>query len=108
MLVTLDWTHAQTSLNRSQATVDDDGVLRVVVAHRDPGLRNWMDTTGYRRGVLQCRQVGSVQPPAFTTSIIPVASALEHLPASTARVTAHQRADALRERRIGFQLRCLW
>jgi hypothetical protein len=108
MLVTLDWTHAQTSLNRSQAIVDDDGVLRVVVAHRDPGLRNWMDTTGYRRGVLQCRHVGSVEPPAFTTSIIPVASVLEHVPASTARITAHQRADALRERRVGFQLRCLW
>src|SRR5690606_14178227 len=71
MLVTLDWTHAQTSLNRSQAAVDGDGVLRVVVSGSDPGVRNWMDTTGYRRGVLQCRSIGSVEAPAVETSVVP-------------------------------------
>ena len=33
MFVTLDWVHAPTTLNRTQAGLDDDGVLRVVVAH---------------------------------------------------------------------------
>jgi hypothetical protein len=108
MLVTLDWTHAQTSLNRSQATIDDDGVLRVVVASTDPGVRNWMDTTGYRTGVLQCREIGSVEPPAVTARIVPLASVPEHLPAGTTRVTPQQRAEAVLERRTGFQLRCLW
>src|SRR5690606_15578916 len=108
MLVTLDWTHAQTSLNRSQAAVDGDGVLRVVVAGSDPGVRNWMDTTGYRRGVLQCRSIGSVEAPAVETSVVPVADVLDHLPPGTALVTPAERAAALHRRRTGFQLRCLW
>jgi hypothetical protein len=108
LLVTLDWTHAPTSLNRAQATVDGDGVLRVVVSGEDPGVRNWMDTTGYQRGVLQCRSIGSVDPPALTARVVPAGSVFDHLPVGTARVTADERAAALEERRRGFQLRSLW
>jgi hypothetical protein len=108
MLVTLDWTHAQTSLNRSQATVDGDGVLRVVVSRHDPGVGNWLDTTGLRSGVLQCRAIGAMEPPSVTTRVLPSASVLAGLPGDTTRVTSEQRARALHERSTGFQLRCLW
>jgi hypothetical protein len=108
MFVTLDWVHAQTSLNRNQAGVDDDGVLRVVVAGEDPGIRNWMDTTGYRTGVLQCRWIGSETPPDVSLRAVPLASLPEHLPASTGRLTPEARDKALSERRIGAQLRALW
>jgi hypothetical protein len=108
MLVTLDWVHACTSLNRSQATLDDDGVLRVVVAGKDPGVRNWMDTTGYRTGVLQCREIGSTQPSTITSRVVPLQSLDDHLSASTERCTLRRRAEQLRERRTGAQLRHLW
>jgi hypothetical protein len=108
MFVTLDWTHAQTSLNRNQATVDDDGVLRVVVSATEPGVRNWMDTTGYHRGVLQCREIGSIEAPQLTTQVVPVAALADHLPATTARCTPEQRAAELEARRLGVQLRSLW
>ena len=108
MLVTLDWTHAQTSLNRSQVAIDPDRVLRVVVAGTDPGVRNWMDTTGYRRGVLQCRSIGSAASPVIEARVVPLASLPALLPEATARVTPQERADALRLRRTGFQLRQLW
>jgi hypothetical protein len=108
MLVTLDWTHAQTSLNRSQATVDPDGVLLVVVSATDPGVVNWMDTTGYRTGVVQCREIGSAQVPELTAQVVPLASLRERLPADTAFVTPEERADALLTRRNGSQLRSLW
>jgi hypothetical protein len=108
MLVTLDWVHAHTSLNPAQATVDNDGALRVVVAAADPGVRNWMDTTGFRKGVLQCRTNGSIDPPEVTSRVVPLATLLDHLPAGTPRVTRQQRAHALHERRTGFQLRSLW
>ena len=36
-------------LNGHQAVLDD-GVFRAVVAHRDPGVANWLDTAGNRRG----------------------------------------------------------
>jgi hypothetical protein len=108
MLVTLDWTHAPTSLNRSQASIDDDGVLRVVVAARDPGVRNWMDTTGYRTGVVQCREIGSVEAPELSTRIVPLVSLRNHLPPGTAFVTPAERAALLDERRRGAQMRSLW
>jgi len=108
MFVTLDWVHAQTSLNRNQATIDDDGVLRVVIAADDPGIRNWMDTTGYRRGVVQCRWMGSELPPAVSVRTVPLVSVSEHLPPQTAQVTAEARARALYERSTGAQLRSLW
>jgi hypothetical protein len=113
MLVTLDWTHAQTSLNRSQADVDrqsgdTDGVLRAVVCATDPGVANWMDTTGYRTGVVQCREIGSVDVPELTARVVPVASLRDHLPPDTTYVTPEERASALLTRRTGFQLRSLW
>jgi len=108
LFVTLDWTHAQTSLNRSQATVDPDGVLRVVVSSTDPGVRNWMDTTGYRTGVVQCREIGSVEVPELTARVVPLASLREFLPADTVFVTPEERAEAFLERRTGFQLCSLW
>ena len=108
MLVTLDWTHAQTSLNRSQAVVDADGVLRVVVSATDPGIANWMDTTGYLTGVVQCREIGSVEAPELTARVVPLATLAEHLPADTVRVTPEERGAALLARRTGFQLRSLW
>jgi hypothetical protein len=108
LFVTLDWTHAQTSLNRTQAAVDGDGVLRVAVGATDPGVANWMDTTGYRSGVVQCREIGSVEVPELSTRVVPLASLAEHLPADTRWVTADERATALRARATGFQLRSLW
>jgi hypothetical protein len=108
MLVTLDWTHAQTSLNRSQAAVDADGVLRVIVSAGDPGIANWMDTTGYRTGVVQCREIGSVEVPELTARVVSLATLDEQLPPDTVRVTPEERSFALLARRTGFQLRSLW
>jgi hypothetical protein len=53
--VSLDFVHHQTSLTAAQAHHDPDGMLRFVVAERDPGLTNWLETTGHSRGYLQIR-----------------------------------------------------
>ncbi len=45
----------QTSLNGAQAQVDPDGIMRIVVADQNPGLTNWVETLGHRRGYLQFR-----------------------------------------------------
>jgi hypothetical protein len=51
----LDFANHQSSLNGFQVEPDEDGVLRYVVAHRDPGVPNWLDTTGQREGFLTPR-----------------------------------------------------
>jgi hypothetical protein len=53
--VSLDYINHQTSLTTSQARVDPDGKIRFVVAERNPGLVNWLECTGHRKGYLQIR-----------------------------------------------------
>jgi hypothetical protein len=108
MFVTLDWTHAPTTLNRNQGDVDDDGTLRVVVAHDDPGVRNWLDTTGHRRGVVQCRWIGSEEAPEVTTRVMTLDDLAGALPPGTRPFTAEDRERDLEARRVGAQLRSLW
>ena len=53
--ISLDYINHQTSLNGTQAQVDPDGMIRVVVADRNPGVHNWVETLGHRKGFLQFR-----------------------------------------------------
>ncbi|AQA21266.1 hypothetical protein BTZ20_4008 [Rhodococcus sp. MTM3W5.2] len=53
--ISLDYTGHQTSLNNAQAQVDPDGMIRMVVSERNPGVTNWIETVGHPRGYLQFR-----------------------------------------------------
>jgi hypothetical protein len=53
--VSLDYINHQTSLNGAQAQSDPDGRVRIVVSDRNPGITNWVETIGHRRGYLQFR-----------------------------------------------------
>ena len=53
--VSTDYENHQTSLTVAQSHVDDDGMLRYVVSERDPGIANWLETTGHPRGVMMLR-----------------------------------------------------
>ena len=55
---TLDYVHHQTTLNCHSAELESDGSVRFVVAHQDPGVSNWLDTAGHRRGTVGVRWVG--------------------------------------------------
>lgn len=49
---TLDYAHRPVSRNRAQTTLEPDGSFRIVVAHRDPGHPNWIDTEGRPFGLV--------------------------------------------------------
>ena len=53
--ISLDYINHQTSLNGTQAQADPDGKIRIVVADRNPGVTNWVETLGHRKGFLQFR-----------------------------------------------------
>jgi hypothetical protein len=55
---TLDYVHHQSTLNCHSAQLEENGSVRFVVAHSDPGLPNWLDTAGHRRGTVGVRWVG--------------------------------------------------
>ena len=51
-LQTYDYAHRQVSLNRVQTRPEPDGTFRIVLAHRDPGVPNWLDTEGRSFGLV--------------------------------------------------------
>jgi hypothetical protein len=49
---TLEYRFHRTSLNREQMKLEPDGSFRIVIAHRDPGVANWLDTEGHMLGTI--------------------------------------------------------
>jgi hypothetical protein len=55
-------------LNHSQVKLEADGTFRIVVAHRDPGTPNWLDTGGHAEGGVVFRWLlpeGDIERPTF-------------------------------------------
>jgi len=52
---TFDYTRRQVSLNRTQMHMGKGGRYRLVLAHRDPGVPNWLDTEGRASGIMYWR-----------------------------------------------------
>lgn len=50
-----DYRYRSCSLNRKQMQPNQDGSFTFVVAHRDPGAANWIDTEGHAVGTLYWR-----------------------------------------------------
>jgi hypothetical protein len=51
-LQTFDYLRHRVSLNRAQAVADPDGAVSMVIAHRDPGVPNWLSTEGRPFGLV--------------------------------------------------------
>jgi hypothetical protein len=50
-----DYETHQTSLTKAQAVTDPDGRMRFVVSEGNPGVANWLETTGHRTGSMMLR-----------------------------------------------------
>jgi len=68
-LESLDFQHYATHVNQETATTRPDGSVQIVVARRDPGVPNWLDTAGHARGGLALRWVGAAHPPQPRTRV---------------------------------------
>lgn len=96
-----DYANHVSSLNGFQTEQDADGVLRYVVAHRDPGVPNWVDTTGLPEGYIGIRWVYSKRPdrlPSTKVMKVPFTEIRRHLPAGTRTVSAEERRNQIRLR----------
>ena len=68
-LESLDFMHHQTHVNHRTAVRNEDGSVTIVVAPRDPGRPNWLDTVGHARGALALRWVGASEIPVPRTRV---------------------------------------
>ncbi len=102
---TIDYARHQSSLNGHQATVDDDGVLRVVMAHQDPGVANWLDTAGHSAGPVILRCVRTESAPVPETRVVRFDDIAGSLPAGTRLVTPEERRRTIASRRLAVSKR---
>jgi len=96
---TIHYGRHQSSLNAHQAVVDSDGLVRVVLCGRDPGMANWLDTAGYSNGAMILRCVRTTTAPTPTTRVVTFDDIASALPADTKTVTPGERASILERRR---------
>ncbi len=65
--------HRRVSLNRRQTILEPDGSFRMILAHRDPGVPNWLDTAGAPTGTLFWRYLLPIeQPEQLETRVLAV------------------------------------
>jgi hypothetical protein len=72
-LESLEWRYFRIHVNKHTAVYEPDGSFRLVIAHRDPGLANWLDTCGHRQGTMCLRWVRAQRHPEPRTRLVRLA-----------------------------------
>jgi len=94
-----DFAERQTSLSGHQMHVDTDGRMRVVLAHADPGVPNWIDSEARERGLLVYRWVWARSSPAPDARVLAPGALRGALPADHPVIDADERRRRLARRR---------
>lgn len=105
---TTDWYNHQSCLNHTQAPVDPDGKLRMVISDQDPGIPNWLDTGGYPIGLIQGRWWDADSCPVPVLTRVKLADVRRHLHPDTPAISFDERQAVLRQRRRAFMQRPIW
>lgn len=93
-----DWHLRQTSINGRQAVLDEDGVFRAVISHRDPGVANWLDTAEQIRGLLSVRYFRAESIPVPVVRRVKLTELQQHLPGKHQKINPEQRSEILHRR----------
>ncbi len=66
----LDYRHHRIHVNKHTARYRDDGSVRIVVAHTDPGVENWIETAGHGQGTMCFRWIRAEAHPQPQTRVV--------------------------------------
>lgn len=94
----IDVADRMTSINHEQAIISPDGRVRVVVAHEDPGVANWLDTGGRGEALLMFRWFWPTAEPTPTATVVKSAELPTSL-AGESTLDAMERIEEIRRRR---------
>lgn len=105
-----DYANHQSSMNLHQMHMGEDRIQRWVVCHRDPGVQNWLDTTGLPRGYLSHRWAYSEIPeekdwPTIKAEKIRFDQIEEYFPQDMPRLSVQERRDVIAVRQEHVQRR---
>jgi hypothetical protein len=91
-----------TGITGDEAHVDADGRVRIVLSATDPGIRNWLDTGGYRQGLFVTRWIWCDDGPEVSLEVVNHSELASHLPASTPQLDQTERQTQIARRRRHF------
>ncbi len=65
----LDYRHHTIHVNKHTAHYEADGSVRVVVSHSNPGVPNWIETAGHKKGTMCWRWIGADKHPTLNSRV---------------------------------------
>lgn len=101
-----DWRNKFTSLSwgrdgKSQAFKSSDGFYYIVISKNDPGIQNWIETSGMKKGVMMLR-IQSLRELGFDykpdTEVVKLSDLRNHLPKEIPAFNKEQRVEQLKVR----------
>lgn len=105
----LEWANRQTSLSAGQARLGSDGRYTYVISKADPGVPNWLDTTGLSEGFFFLRFQGLSTPigdeDAPTAELVALSQLRAQLPSDTPHFSPEDRRNQLADRQLQVQRR---
>jgi len=105
----LDYRNHQSHLNDATIEPDADGRTTCVIAIRDPGIHNWLDSTGLHEVQLGVRWQGipgnTLVSPKIETRLVNISDLATAIPAGVRKTTAAQRRRDIVERQQLFDRR---
>jgi hypothetical protein len=101
----MDYLYRPVSYTPSRTATDGDGRIRIVMAHRDPNVHNWLDTQGFERGNVTYRHMLEGQPAVLNTRVVGYDDLRSTLPADTDMVSQAERTAAMWQRFHGIRRR---
>jgi len=69
----LDYRYHNIHFNKHTAHYEPDGSVKIVVAEKNPGHPNWVETAGHRQGSMCWRWIGAQQHPPVTARVVKLA-----------------------------------
>lgn len=105
-LTTMDYRYTHSGgINCRQRVLEEDGSVRIVISHRDPGVPNWLETAGHEEGRLGIRWLLADHVPETRTRLVKLADLPSALPENARRFDPAQRPEAMRRRRVEINRR---
>lgn len=74
-----DYRFLEVTLNKHTAKVRPDGTVRIVCCADNPGVDNWIDTSGHTEGTALIRWVGADHHPLPTTRVVAISELTREL-----------------------------
>ena len=97
-MTSMDYLHRPVSYTPARSKVDQDGQVRMVLAHDDPGYHNWLDTQGFVQGHLTYRSLQNSNSVNFSTRLVKRAALQAAMPSFSVRTSPEERVAQLHAR----------